>query len=95
MQPQSRSFKHYHQVLGYIIVAFILAQLGLGVKHHLEYRRTQAPTLFGRIHLWMGRLILVLAFVNAMMYVPCLPPPRQTRRFELVLTRHLVDSTLL
>ncbi|OAA46044.1 integral membrane protein [Metarhizium rileyi] len=62
---RSRSFKHYHQVLGYIIVAAILAQLGLGVKHHFEYQRTKTPTIFGRIHLWMGRLILLLAVVNA------------------------------
>lgn len=66
---QSRGFKSYHQILGYIIVAFILAQLGLGVKHHLEHQKTQAPTLFGRIHMWTGRVILLLAVLNAFMYV--------------------------
>ncbi|GAB0138522.1 hypothetical protein EsDP_00006755 [Epichloe bromicola] len=64
---RSRGFKGYHQVLGYIIVAFILAQLGLGVKHHLEHQKTQAPTLFGRIHMWTGRVILLLAVLNAFM----------------------------
>ncbi|EFZ01635.1 eukaryotic cytochrome b561 domain protein [Metarhizium robertsii] len=61
---RSRSFKHHHQVLGYIIVAFILAQLGLGVQHHFKHQRTKAPTIFGKIHVWLGRLILLLAAVN-------------------------------
>ena len=51
-------------------MAFILVQLGLGVKHHLEYRRTQAPSLFGKIHIWTGRIILLLAVLNAFLYVP-------------------------
>ncbi|KAK2597475.1 hypothetical protein QQS21_005945 [Conoideocrella luteorostrata] len=62
---RSRGFRHYHQIIGYIIVAFILAQLGLGVKHHLEHQRTQAPTMFGRIHLWTGRVILFFAVLNS------------------------------
>ncbi|KAG8418051.1 hypothetical protein J3458_005489 [Metarhizium acridum] len=61
---RSRGFKHYHQVLGYIIIAFILAQLGLGFQHHFKHQRTKAPTMFGKIHVWLGRLILLLAFVN-------------------------------
>ncbi|QUC16099.1 uncharacterized protein UV8b_00340 [Ustilaginoidea virens] len=62
---RSRGFKHYHQIIGYIVVAFVLAQVALGVKHHLEYQKTRAPTRFGRIHLWLGRLILLLAVLNS------------------------------
>lgn len=56
-------------MLGYIIVAFILAQLGLGVQHHFKHQRTKAPTIFGKIHVWLGRLILLLAAANGVMYV--------------------------
>ncbi|KAG5998691.1 hypothetical protein E4U54_002136 [Claviceps lovelessii] len=55
----------YNRVLGYIIVAFILVQLGLGFKHHFEYQKTKAPTLFGKIHVWIGRLVLLLALLNS------------------------------
>lgn len=56
-------------MLGYIIVACILAQLGLGVQHHFKHQRAKAPTIFGEIHVWLGRLILLLAAVNGFMYV--------------------------
>ncbi|KAG5978317.1 hypothetical protein E4U55_006257 [Claviceps digitariae] len=62
---RSRSFSHYHQVLGYIIIAFILTQLGLGFKHHFEYQKTQTTTKFGRIHVWMGRVVLFLSLMNS------------------------------
>ncbi|KAG5937912.1 hypothetical protein E4U53_008112 [Claviceps sorghi] len=62
---RSRAFTSSHQILGFIIVAFILAQLGLGVKHHFEYSKTRTTTLFGRIHVWIGRVILFLALVNS------------------------------
>ena len=62
---RSRSFNSYHQIIGYIVVAAIFGQLGLGITHHLEYRKTQAPTKFGRIHLWLGRGILGVAIINA------------------------------
>ncbi|KAG6041704.1 hypothetical protein E4U41_002787 [Claviceps citrina] len=78
---RSRGFNHHHQVLGYIIVASILAQLGLGVKHHLEYQKTQAPTLFGRIHVWTGRVILLLAVLNSFFGFAF----AQNRRFAMVL----------
>ncbi|KHN99431.1 uncharacterized protein MAM_03129 [Metarhizium album ARSEF 1941] len=61
---RSRSFRHPHQILGYTIIALIIAQLGLGVKHHIKHRRTKASTVFGKIHGWMGKLILLAAFVN-------------------------------
>lgn len=30
----------------------------------------KAPTVFGKIHMWLGKLILLLAVVNGIMYVP-------------------------
>ncbi|UNI20596.1 hypothetical protein JDV02_006668 [Purpureocillium takamizusanense] len=62
---RSRGFRHYHQILGFIIVAFIIGQFVLGFLHHTEYRKTQAPTKFGRIHLWLGRIIIFFGILNA------------------------------
>ncbi|KAG6243506.1 hypothetical protein E4U25_000714 [Claviceps purpurea] len=78
---RSRGFAHYHQILGYLIVAFILGQLGLGVKHHIEYRKTQTPSIFGRIHVWTGRVILFFALMNAFFGFAL----AQNKRFAMVL----------
>ncbi|KAG6009059.1 hypothetical protein E4U21_003391 [Claviceps maximensis] len=85
---RSRSFSHHHQILGFIIVAFILGQLGLGFKHHLEYQKTQAPTLFGKIHVWSGRVILFLALVNSFLGFAL----AQNRIFALVLAGLLLAA---
>ncbi|KJZ79547.1 hypothetical protein HIM_01016 [Hirsutella minnesotensis 3608] len=62
---RSRSFNSYHQIFGFVIIAFILGQLTLGAMHHQQYRKTQAPTKYGKIHLWLGRIILFLGTLNA------------------------------
>ncbi|KAM5352426.1 hypothetical protein ACJ41O_005149 [Fusarium nematophilum] len=62
---RSRKFDDPHQIIGFIVTGFLLGQFGLGVLHHTEFRRTQAPTKFGKIHLWLGRIILFLGTLNA------------------------------
>ncbi|KAF4982870.1 hypothetical protein FZEAL_1566 [Fusarium zealandicum] len=62
---QSRSFNDPHQVIGFLVTGFLLGQFGLGVLHHAQYRRTQSPTRYGKIHLWLGRVILFLGTLNA------------------------------
>lgn len=32
--------------------------------HHLEYRQTRAPTKYGKIHVWLGNGVLLLAVFN-------------------------------
>jgi hypothetical protein len=53
--------------LGVIIVAFIFAQLGLGIFHHVRYIRDKPPTRrwYTHAHLWLGRLIIVAGLFNA------------------------------
>lgn len=36
----------------------------LGIVHHLLYRREGKGTLFGLLHCWYGRAIIILAVVN-------------------------------
>ena len=64
MVQQSRNFNSAHQVLGLIIFATVFIQLGLGIVHHLIYRRTKQPTINSKIHLFMGPLLILLAIIN-------------------------------
>ncbi|KAI7498548.1 hypothetical protein KC367_g4963 [Hortaea werneckii] len=61
---RSRDFNSGHQVLGLIIFATIFIQLGLGIIHHLIYRRTKQPTIISKIHLVLGPLLILLALIN-------------------------------
>ncbi|EGX96425.1 cellobiose dehydrogenase [Cordyceps militaris CM01] len=71
---RSMSFNSAHQIIGLLVVAFLLGQFTLGVLHHLEYRRTRAPTRYGRIHVWLGNGVLLLAigYFFAMNFVAAL-----------------------
>lgn len=51
-------------MLGLLIFAALLVQLGLGLSHHIAFRRTKKPTLMGRAHLFLGPAIIFLALVN-------------------------------
>ncbi|WKT44786.1 Cytochrome b561/ferric reductase transmembrane [Fusarium oxysporum f. sp. vasinfectum] len=62
---RSRSFDDPHQIIGFVVTGLLLGQFGLGVMHHTQYRRTQAPTKYGKFHLWVGRIILFLGTLNA------------------------------
>ncbi|RFU77312.1 integral membrane [Trichoderma arundinaceum] len=72
---RSRGFHSLHQVLGFIIVLLMLVQMAVGILHHLKWRKTKQPTLFGKIHLWNGRIVMTVGAVNGYMYVtssfPC------------------------
>ncbi|KAF4967495.1 hypothetical protein FSARC_4959 [Fusarium sarcochroum] len=62
---RSRSFDDPHQIIGFVVTGLLLGQFGLGVMHHTQYRKTQAPTRYGKFHLWVGRIILFLGTLNA------------------------------
>lgn len=53
-----------HQIIGLIVMFFTLAQFGLGMSHHRIYKRSHQATIFGRIHLYLGPLVLILGAVN-------------------------------
>lgn len=66
---QSMHFKSYHQIVGIIVVAFILAQFTIGFLHHKKFKDTQHPTIYGKVHVWLGRIIIFLGVLNAFLYV--------------------------
>ncbi|OBT96381.1 hypothetical protein VE01_05605 [Pseudogymnoascus verrucosus] len=57
-------FNNTHTLFGAAIFGLILVQPFLGIAHHLLYRREGKGTLFGLLHCWYGRAIIILAVVN-------------------------------
>jgi hypothetical protein len=45
----------------------MFVQLAAGVLHHLKWRKTKQPTTFGKIHLWNGRIVMILGAANGYM----------------------------
>lgn len=61
---QTKSVNTAHQVIGIIVFVFILAQFVLGVVHHREFKKTQKPTKYAPIHVWLGRATIILGIAN-------------------------------
>lgn len=36
----------------------------LGILHHLQYRRRGSRGIFGYVHIWYGRALIILGMVN-------------------------------
>ncbi|KAL6805744.1 hypothetical protein J3E68DRAFT_22863 [Trichoderma sp. SZMC 28012] len=61
---RSRGFHSLHQVLGFITILLLFVQLAAGILHHLKWRKTKQPTTFGKVHLWNGRIVMILGAAN-------------------------------
>src|SRR5579862_5358619 len=59
-------FIYFHQFFGIIIVALILVQGMLGWYHHHRFVRDKPSSRrwFTHLHLWLGRLIIILGLAN-------------------------------
>ena len=62
---QSKDFASAHQGIGLLIVAALLIQLSLGIIHHTVYVKTKTPTMFGKVHFFLGPGIMILGLINA------------------------------
>ncbi|KAF2662027.1 iron reductase domain protein [Lophiostoma macrostomum CBS 122681] len=60
----SKNINNPHQLIGLAAVGITLIQLGFGLTHHLLFTKTQRPSIFGKIHLYMGPLVLIAGTVN-------------------------------
>jgi hypothetical protein len=45
----------------------VVVQFTLGVIHHAHFKRTQMPSLFGKIHLYLGPTVIVIGLVNGIL----------------------------
>lgn len=65
--PRSRTPLISDQIFGITIICLLAVQLGLGFYHHRRYIK-DSPTYrrwFTYVHLWLGRLIILLGLANA------------------------------
>ena len=53
-----------HPILGTVIVAGLLLQPFLGFINHWNFRKTQGPTAWTHIHVWYGRILVLLGMIN-------------------------------
>ena len=58
-------YDEYHQIIGYVVVScLILFQPALGLIQHLRFRKLGKRTIFGHIHQWLGRILILLGIIN-------------------------------
>ncbi|WYZ41732.1 hypothetical protein EsH8_V_000627 [Colletotrichum jinshuiense] len=62
---RSRGFNSAHQIIGFIVVAFLMAQFAIGFLHHQKFKKTQQPTIYKTIHVWLGHIVIALGTCNA------------------------------
>ncbi|PKX97299.1 cytochrome b561 domain-containing protein [Aspergillus novofumigatus IBT 16806] len=59
-----RLHNNTHTVFGTVIVVLMLIQPFLGAIHHWVYIRKKTRTALAPVHVWLGRILIVLGMVN-------------------------------
>ncbi|EFY94379.1 eukaryotic cytochrome b561 domain protein [Metarhizium robertsii] len=59
-----RLHNNAHTILGTIIVVALLIQPFLGYIHHRRFMKTQRKGIWTRIHVYYGRVLLILGIIN-------------------------------
>jgi hypothetical protein len=55
----------YHPIIGEVVLTIIvLIQPAMGLVQHLRYSRTGERGVFGLVHRWTGRLVILLGVIN-------------------------------
>ncbi|VUC22656.1 unnamed protein product [Clonostachys rosea] len=62
---RSQKFNSYHQVLGFLLTAFFLCQYAIGYFNHRQYRQTGIMSKYNAVHVWFGRIVILIAIMNA------------------------------
>jgi hypothetical protein len=63
-QMRSYLFNNTHTIFGVVIVALFLIQPLFGIIHHIQYKRNFARAGVSHLHIWYGRILMILAVVN-------------------------------
>ncbi|KAI9844188.1 MAG: hypothetical protein M1838_002291 [Thelocarpon superellum] len=58
------SFHVPHTVIGLVVVGLLAVQLALGILHHSMYLRTRRASVPTHLHIWLGRIVLLLGLIN-------------------------------
>ncbi|KAI0601471.1 hypothetical protein F4775DRAFT_539942 [Biscogniauxia sp. FL1348] len=67
---RTKNFNTAHQVIGILIFIFIFVQFTLGFLHHRTFKKTQQTTKLAPVHVWLGRLIILMGVVNGFIGFP-------------------------
>ncbi|GFG22425.1 hypothetical protein IFM61606_02285 [Aspergillus udagawae] len=59
-----RLHNNAHTIFGTVIVVLMLLQPFLGTIHHWMYIRKKTRTALAPVHVWLGRILIVLGMVN-------------------------------
>ncbi|PLB50662.1 hypothetical protein P170DRAFT_445933 [Aspergillus steynii IBT 23096] len=59
-----RLHNNAHTILGTIVVVLLLFQPFIGLIHHFRFRKTQKPGKWTRLHVWYGRVLILLGIIN-------------------------------
>ncbi|KAE8441765.1 hypothetical protein EG329_004323 [Mollisiaceae sp. DMI_Dod_QoI] len=57
-------FNNTHTVFGIVIIALFLIQPIFGIIHHIQYKRNLSRAGVSHLHIWYGRILMLLAVVN-------------------------------
>ena len=53
-----------HPIIGLLLLGILFLQPFFGILHHSLFKKKQAHTPISRVHIWVGRLAIVLGMVN-------------------------------
>lgn len=67
MDPEYKTFDQGHQIIGILAVIALIVQALLGYQHHRNYKKTGHRTVVSHTHLWIGRTVVVLGMLNAVL----------------------------
>lgn len=57
-------FDQAHTILGTVVICLFAAQPVLGYVHHRQYVKVQGRSAVSYVHIWLGRVLIVLGVVN-------------------------------
>ena len=55
---------NHHPIIGMILLGLLFVQPFFGLLHHSAYKKKQKRTLVSYVHIWGGRLMIILGMIN-------------------------------
>jgi len=67
MDPEYRDMGEGHQIIGIVTVAGLLVQSIFGYVHHINYQSLGRRTWVSHLHMWTGRVLVVIGMLNTVL----------------------------
>ncbi|KAK3701429.1 hypothetical protein LTR37_015527 [Vermiconidia calcicola] len=64
MATQERLLNHHHPLIGMVLLGVLFFQPVFGYLHHRSYKSIERRTIVSYIHIWVGRLVILLGMIN-------------------------------